>query len=49
MLFISYLKGYYMDLMFLIFVCEWEIKKELENFDLLKSCGYDNIMFKVVK
>ena len=33
----------------LILICEQEIKKELENFDLSKSCGHDNIMPKIVK
>ena len=47
--FISYLKGHYMDSMFLTPVCEREIKKELENLDPSKSCGHDNIMPKVVK
>ena len=35
--------------MLLIPVCEQEIKKKLENLDPSKSCGYDNIVSKIVK
>ena len=38
-----------MDSMLLIPVCEQEIKKELENLDPSKCCGYDNIMPKIAK
>ena len=45
----DYLKGSYMHSMLLSPVCEQEVKTELEHLDPSKSCGYDNIMPRVVK